>query len=333
MKIIYIFRSPSNERSIERVFNPIINRVVEAGYKVDLAFAFSSRCWLWTIIKNIVYYARLSKKNICHITGDIQYVGCLMNPKNTILTIHDLVSLHNEKTPWWFKKVVYLLWYYIPLKRLQYVTCISERTKQDLVTYFPWAKDKITVINNPVGDEFILSPMPVVEKMPIILHIGTRSNKNLLRVIEAMKGIKATLRIIGLLSAEQKIALDASDIIYSNTYNLKDEELVNEYQSCSIVSFPSLFEGFGMPIIEAQAVGRPVVTSNMEPMKTVAGNAAIFVDPENIKSIRDGFNKILSDSQLQQKYIALGDANVKHYTSSTIAKYYMELYELIIGNR
>ena len=333
MKITYIFRAPSKERSIERVFNPIISRIREKGYHTEVVCALSTKFWPWTMIKNMIHFSRLSRHSICHITGDIQYIGCFMNPKNTILTIHDLVSIHNNKTPWWFKKIVYWLWYFIPLKRLKYITCISERTEQDLIANFPWVRGKIHVVHNPVGDEFLPSPIPVVNHLPVILHVGTRLNKNLLRVIEAMKYIKATLRIIGQLDKEQKNALDASKINYSNVYNLDDLDLIHEYQSCNIVSFPSLFEGFGMPIIEAQAVGRPVLTSNREPMSSVSGQAAVLVDPESVESIRDGFKQLISDTNLQQKCITLGYENVKRYKSSSIARSYEELYILMINKR
>lgn len=332
MKITYIFRSPSNERSIERVFNPILSSISEMGYEVDAVYATSTRFWLWTILRNMIHFSRLSRKCICHITGDIQYVGCLMNPKNTILTIHDLVSLYNDKTPWLVRKVVYWLWYYIPLKRLKYITCISERTKQDLIANFPWLQNKIKLIHNPVGNEFHPMPMPVNNKLPIILHVGTRANKNLLRVIEALKDVNATIRIIGKLDVEQQKALDSSGIKYSNVFHLDDQAILKEYHACSIVSFPSLYEGFGMPIIEAQAVGRPVLTSNSEPMKTVAGGASILVDPESVESIKDGFISLLSDNNLQQQCITLGYDNVKHYTANAIASRYEELYKLMENN-
>ena len=333
MKITYIFRAPTNERSIERVFSPIMSRIREMGYNPEVVYAITTKCWLWAVVKNMIRFSRLSHHSICHITGDIQYVGCFMNPNNTILTIHDLVSLHNDKTPWWFKKIVYWLWYYVPLKRLKYITCISENTKQDLIVNFPWLRDKINIIPNPVGHEFSSMPLPKIDKLPIILHVGTRTNKNLLRVIEAMKGVNAILRIIGKLDIEQKKALETSGIRYSNAYNLNDQEILDEYRLSTIVSFPSLFEGFGMPIIEAHAVGRPVVTSNREPMKSVAGGAAVIVDPESVESIRDGFVKLLSDDNLQQMCVTLGYENVKRYTSSSIAKDYERLYILMINKR
>lgn len=326
MKITYIFRHPSKERSIERVFEPIMQRTKEAGHEVEVSFASAGQFWPWTMVGNMIHYARLSRKGICHITGDVQYVACFMKPENTVLTIHDLVSLHNEQTPWWMRKLVYWLWYYIPLKRLKHITCISEMTRQDLLSFFPWADGKIKVVCNPVGNEFQAYPMPESNGELKILHIGTRSNKNLLRVVEAMKGVKASLRIIGILDAEQEAALKASGIRYSNAYHLSDEEIVQEYQSCNIVSFPSLFEGFGMPIIEAQAIGRPVLTSDREPMTTVAGGACVLVDPESVNSIHDGFMQLVSDTVLQKRCIERGHENVKQYTSQTIASMYVDVY-------
>lgn len=326
MKITYIFRHPNKERSIERVFEPIMQRMREAGHEVEASFASAGRFWPLTMVRNMLHYARLSRKGICHITGDVQYVACFMQPKNTLLTIHDLVSLHNEQTPWWMRKLVYWLWYYIPLKRLNHITCISEMTRQDLLSYFPWADGKIKVICNPVGDEFKAFPMPEAYGNPKVLHIGTRSNKNLLRVIEAMKGVKASLRFIGKLDAEQEAALKASGIRYSNAYYLSDEKIVREYQSCNIVSFPSLFEGFGMPIIEAQAIGRPVLTSDREPMTSVAGGACVLVDPESVSGIHDGFMQLVFNMELQKNCIERGYENVKKYTSSAIAAQYVEVY-------
>lgn len=331
MKIVYIFRHPSKECSIERVFEPIISRIKEYGYHVDVKYAKYYKFWPLAIVKNIKYFARLSRTNICHITGDIQYVACLMNPENTILTIHDLVSLHNENTPWWFKKLVYWLWYYIPLKRLKYITCISETTKKDLIAYFPWASNKLVVINNPVGDQYVPEPLRLCNNTPTVLHIGTRSNKNLIRVIEAMKGLNAKLRIVGKLNEEQIYALESSGIVYTNVFHIDDSEILNEYISCTVVSFPSLFEGFGMPIIEAQAIGRPVLTSNREPMKSVSGGAAVLVNPESVESIREGFTRLLSDNNLQQQCVTLGYENVKKYTSSAIAASYEGIYNFIIN--
>ena len=120
-------------------------------------------------------------------------------------------------------------------------------------------------------------------------HIGTRPHKNLSRTIKALNGIKCKLRIIGEITNKELDLLQKYKTDYSFASNLSDNDLLKEYQNADIINFPSCHEGFGMPIIEGQAVGRIVVTSNIEPMISVANNGAAICDPYNIESIRNTY--------------------------------------------
>ncbi len=325
MKITYIFRTQSKQRSIERVFEPVINAMIDEGNDVQIEYAKSGGNLFMTLWENIWYFRKISKHCLCHITGDVQYVACLMRPSNTLLTIHDLVPLHNKNVPWYSKWLCYWLWYYIPLRRLKRVTCISEATRQDLLSFFPWVADRITVIPNPIDSSFKFTPMPFNLECPRILHIGTKPNKNLLRVIEALAGYRCHLRIIGKLNEEYVEALNTYHIDYSNEYGISDEQVIKEYQDCDIVSFPSLFEGFGMPIIEGQAIGRVVVTSNIEPMLSVAGDGAIIVNPYDVTSIRNGFFGNSLDSF--QSIVEKGLENASFYSGKRITNEYIKQYK------
>lgn len=327
MEITYIFRTPSNQRSIERVFEPIIDQMKKDGHSVDTQFARSGRNLFSTLWKNMRYFSKLSKSRLCHITGDVQYVACMMNPDNTILTIHDLVPLHNKNVPWYSKLLCYWLWYYIPLRRLKIVTCISESTRQDLISFFPWAKDKLVVVPNPVDPTFKFVSKDFLVEYPRILHIGTKSNKNLIRVIEALDGIPCHLRIIGKIPSFEKQRLTELGIDYSNEEFVTDSQIVQEYIDCDIVSFPSLFEGFGMPIIEGQSTGRIVLTSELEPMKSVAGEGAIFVDAYSVESIRHAFKNIISNQDDRNNVAVAGIKNSRQYTISAIYKKYNNIYD------
>lgn len=325
MKITYIFRTQSKQRSIERVFEPVINAMIEEGNDVQIEYAKSGGNLFMTLWKNIWYFRKISKHCLCHITGDVQYVACMMKPSNTILTIHDLVPLHNKNVPWYSKWLCYWLWYYIPLRRLKRVTCISEATRQDLLSFFPWVANKITVIPDSIDSSFKYSPKPFNLECPRILHIGTKPNKNLLRVIEALAGNRCHLRIIGKLNEEYVEALNTYHIDYSNEYGISDEQVIKEYQDCDIVSFPSLFEGFGMPIIEGQAIGRVVVTSNIEPMLSVAGEGAIIVNPYDVTSIRNGlFGNTLEGLQ---SIVEKGLENASFYSGKRITNEYIKQYK------
>ena len=113
-----------------------------------------------------------------------------------------------------------------------------------------------------------------------------------------------------------------NNIEYSTCYNISDEELLEEYRNCDIVNFPSLYEGFGMPIIEGQATGRVVVTSNLSPMKDVAGGASILVNPRDVLSIRKGYIEAINNGD---KYVEKGLENVKRFSVSSITIQYFNL--------
>ena len=93
--------------------------------------------------------------------------------------------------------------------------------------------------------------------------------------------------------------------------------------------FVSLAEGFGLPILEAQAIGRPVVTSDLSPMRDVAGGAACLVDPRNVDSIRAGIRRVIKDSNYREGLVELGLRNVVQYQPQVVASRYARLYEHI----
>ena len=96
-----------------------------------------------------------------------------------------------------------------------------------------------------------------------------------------------------------------------------------------MISFCSLLEGFGLPILEAQATGRPVITSNLSSMPEVAGNGALLVDPYDVNAIRKGILRIIQDGALRENLIVKGLENVKRFSPQKVADAYVELYRLI----
>lgn len=333
MRIEYIYRPPSANVSIERCFDSVIRCISKYNdLEVEKSYVKAYGFWPINVVLNTIRYAfKRFRPGIFHITGDVHYVACLMNPKNTVLTIHDCVVLHDDSANKYFKKLVYYLWYYVPLKHLKYICCISEETRRDLISFFPWVEPKLTVVPSPVSDQFYYSPKECNIKCPRILHVGTRDNKNLPRVIQALEGLNCHLRIIGKLSEEHMSLLKSTGVDYSNDFNITDEQIIQEYIDADIISFPSLFEGFGLPIVEAQLVGRPVVTSDREPMKTV-GKGAVLVNPESVESIREGFCRIMNSKDIGDKCVSEGLKNCQQYTAEKVADRYYEIYGQITGN-
>jgi glycosyltransferase involved in cell wall biosynthesis len=153
------------------------------------------------------------------------------------------------------------------------------------------------------------------------------------RVVEACEGLDVSLRILGRLTREQHSLLRERGLEFESFENLSRAEVVTLYQECDLVLFSSLYEGFGMPILEGQAVGRPVLTSDRSPMREVAGGGALLVDPEDVNSIRDGLEKLLRDPELREELVERGFENVKHYTAEAVASQYADLYREVVQGR
>lgn len=277
------------------------------------------------IIRNIIYaFKKRSRNN--HMTGDAHY-SVIGLGRHTLLTIHDVGSAF---TGIWYKRFyIKLFWFWLPTLIANRISVISEATKCDVIKLCPWAQKKITLIPNPYNRQFDGTPRPLQNgQIPTILHIGTKTNKNLERTIEALSDIKCRLVIVGPLTPLQKTMLTDNKIDYVNKVDIQFSELLDAYRDCDIVSFPSLFEGFGMPVIEGQAAARPVVAGDIPVLRDVAGrDGAIFVDPTDVESIKEGFIAAIENPQLRKKVIEAGKANVARYAPEIIAEKYNKIYE------
>jgi glycosyltransferase involved in cell wall biosynthesis len=189
------------------------------------------------------------------------------------------------------------------------------------------------VVPVSISPLFTFSPKPFPRANPRILQVGTTPNKNIVRLIEAMQGLDATLVVIGKLDDSQQKLLAHHGIRHENHRNISEEEVVALYRSADLVSFASTLEGFGMPILEAQAIGRPVLTSNCTSMPDVAGAGALLVDPYSITSIRSGLIRLIEDESYRKELITSGQDNVRRFSSDAIAARYLELYKSLLQSQ
>lgn len=264
---------------------------------------------------------------INHITGDTNFLALGLPRRATILTIHDCGLLEGKN--WLARWVLKQFWLKRPVRNSQIVTAVSESTRQDIIRLTRCSPKKVYVVPTTISSQFTYSPKSFNKAYPTILHIGNAPNKNLERHAQALVGVPCHFHIIGQISDKQIALLKELKLDFSISYNLSPEAMQAAYHEADILLFCSLVEGFGMPIIEAQTVGRVVVTSSISAMPDVAGAGACFADPLSILDIQRAIQLVIKDDACRNALIKHGLDNVKRFTPATVAEQYLELYRKI----
>ena len=256
----------------------------------------------------------------------------LVHPRRSIVTVHDLGQLHFPEA-YLARQRMYHNWSaQWNVRAASHVLADSEATRDDLVKYTRVAPGKITVVY-PAYDAGLYCPAREGLDMHLppsfrigsdyILAIGTiQPRKNYARLIEAFGRLTSrNLRLIivgkrgwlydSILACSQELGLEGRVQFLDYVPTIEIPALI---RGARLLAFPSLHEGFGLPILEAQACGTPVVCSMTSSMPEVAGDAALFVDPLDVDAIAGAIERALSDRALCDKLIAHGFENVKRFS-------------------
>lgn len=331
IKVVFFHRKPVvGSFSVEYIFEDVRSRLSDSIEAIKFVCTRISTGFINRLYN--VLECSICQGDINHVTGDIHFVTLLMRKKKTVLTILDCVFM--EKHTGIKRWILKTFWLDLPVNKSSIITAISEATKQEIIKYTNCHHDKIKVVPVAISEKFKRVDKVFNDIKPVILHIGMAPNKNLTRLIEAIEGLNVHLSIVGKLNEEYISKLNSYNIDYSNAYGISDEEMLQKYIDCDVMSFVSTYEGFGMPILEAQSTGRVVVTSDVSSMPEVGGNAAHFVDPLNVASIRSGILKVINDVDYRNDLISKGFENIKRYDPQYIANMYEKIYhELYNKNR
>lgn len=269
--------------------------------------------------------------DVNHITGDVNYLGLFLLRRRTVLTILDCVFMNNRNRV--KRHLLKLFWLTLPVRRCRYVTAISEATKTEILRYTGCEPDKIIVIPVAIADHFTRHDKAFNVVKPRILQLGTAPNKNIPRLIDALSNLCCHLDIVGRYDPEYEALARRLGVDFTYSWGLSDEEILRKYEEADVVSLVSTYEGFGMPILEGQAVGRPVVTSNVSSMPEVAGDAACLVNPYDVDAIREGFRRVIEDEAYRENLVAKGFENVKRFDPDAIALQYLDLYQKVAAGQ
>lgn len=264
--------------------------------------------------------------------------------ENQVLTLHDIADqLHPE----WFDDQ-YVQWrkLILPrlLRRVRRVITVSEFSKQSIISKFPQTKDKIEVVYNGVRtDHFYPRSREEIKQMredlgldkPFVLSVGSlEERKNIRGLIEAWEQLPLQIRdeyelVITGESARKfafKLEKQPTDSIHFTGY-VKDTYLPVLYTEATIFVYPSLFEGFGLPVLEAMACGTAVITSNTTSLKELARDKAVPVDPEDYQAIAEAMHEIIESDALRLGYEQKGKEYANTFTWEESARQTIKILE------
>lgn len=262
----------------------------------------------------------------------------LIHPKNTVAVIHGLEYEYFPKCYSWRERLKNKIGTYLSAKRAKIIITPSQNTKHDLIRLYKIVAKKIrvvypgisTVVNWPTRQDGNVPD-------PYCLFIGRiEHRKNIIRIIKAFEKIKKEkkipLRLIlagkdgyGSKQIKDCIANSEFKTEISLTGYISDQEKNVLLKNTSVFIFPTLYEGFGFPILEAMNLGAPVITSNIGSASEVAGEGAILVNPRSIDEIAYSVYKVLSDSDLRENLIKKGYENAKRFNWDECAKKILEI--------
>jgi glycosyltransferase involved in cell wall biosynthesis len=267
----------------------------------------------------------------------------------TVVTIHDLIFLkHNEQYPW-IDRQIYTAKTRYAAKHADAIIAVSQETKRDLIQMYGVPEKKITVIYQSVEENFYHKVSEETRaaglnkyKLPAkyILNVGSFfPRKNQIGLIEAFDRIKSQI-------AEDLVLIGSSGNILSEVKkkigdkklegrvhiitDVSNDDLPVVYQSASVFVFPSLFEGFGVPILEALFSGTPVIASRGGAIEEAAGRDALFIDPNNAEDIAHRILQVLKNEALRKRMTDAGYIHAQTMTDNVFAAKTMEVYKSIL---
>ncbi len=333
----YIMYSPHNG-IIDQDFPPENSRLILPESTVSKIFR---SYWRSYSLKNII---QKDKPDIFHGLSNELPLNIHKSGIRTVVTIHDLIFLRFPELYKYIDRKIYLRKFRYASENADIVIAVSEQTKKDLQNYFNIPENKIRVVyqsGNPIFSKK-LDPHKVEnirEKYSIpsgyVLNLGTiEERKNLLQLVKAVHSAKNTVPLVIVGRAKKHYAEKVHEYIARNRldnihflHNVPTSDLPALYQGASLFAYPSSFEGFGIPVLEAVQSGTPVIAGAGHCLEETGGPESIYINPFNIEKFSAAIDNILENSDLRSKMIEAGHKHSLKFRPEKTVKNLYRVYE------
>jgi len=307
---------------------------------------------LFKLYRKLFIINNLIKKYKLELVHEPSPILPIISGTHFIATVHDIIPLLFPKIVSTRLKIYFQLFFKYQVKRASHLIAVSNYTKNDIIKFLKIPKHKISVVYNGVDKQYKLLNKSLCKKFlqkkykipkNFLLYVGTLDpRKNVRLILLAFEKLKRHFPLLKLVIVGKndwknyeivKIIkqLGIQDKVIFTGF-VPDEELPSFYNSAAVFVFPSLYEGFGLPPLEAMACGCPVITSNTSSLPEVVGDAGIMVNPHDIKGLANAIEKVLTNKKLRQQMIKNGLKQAKKFSWEKCAKETLKVYEKVLKN-
>lgn len=276
------------------------------------------------------------------IVHETYFSSLSSTPKNAlcVITVHDMI---HERLPSAFPRnsPPTSEWKIKSIKRADHVICVSENTKQDLLELTDISPEKISVVHHGFNQLTVSNVEKIAVPVPYLLYVGDRFGyKNfdgLLRAYASSSWLRANLRIVcfggGRLHANELLLIQSLGLTFQQVEQVggSDEQLAVFYKNAAAFVYPSLYEGFGIPPLEAMSLNCPVICSDASSIPEVVGDAAQYFDAKNIDSITASIEVVLQSSEKRDYFIAKGVERCNKFSWKRCANETLTVYENLVN--
>lgn len=299
--------------------------------------------------RGIVSDLKRDKIDVYHGLSNELPVGLNSAGIKSVVTVHDLIFLRYPQYYPWLDRKIYNLKFRHACKNADTIVAISEQTKKDIISFYGISEHKIRVVYQDCNEIF-MACFPDSEKLRIrekyqlpeqfLLNVGTiETRKNLLLIVQALRELPENIELV-VVGRETAYTTAVKNYIDqhnlgSRVHFLKDvayADLPLIYQQAKIFVYPSRFEGFGIPIIEALHSGVPVIAATGSCLEEAGGSNSLYVNPDNAFELAQSVSQVFSDEGLRTKMIDAGRQHVRQFSADKISQQLNDIYHQVLNN-